>query len=418
VGTVEDPDALLARLLADRAGLAALSRHSLPCPSTVDDHPSTVDSARPPVYAGELGTADRWRLVLGRESRRLGGAAGRCAAALDELYGAGQGEGSEAQKQDRGGQESSFPHPRAWSEELEALFGPGVREEVLAAAVESGRADAAFLLDPGSVRPSVELLQTVLSLAGGMPEATVARLRPLVARIVEELTRQLATRLRPALAGLTTPRPTYRPGGRLDLARTVHRNLAVSRLDEDGRLMLIPERPVFRTRARRSVDWRLVLVVDVSGSMEASVIWSALTSAVLAGVPALTTHFVAFSTEVVDLSDRVHDPLSLLLEVEVGGGTHIAAGLRYARELVTVPARTLVVVVSDFEEGYPLGGLLGEVRALKESGCTLLGCASLDDHGRPRYSVPIASQVVAAGMPVAALSPLELARWVGEQVSA
>jgi Mg-chelatase subunit ChlD len=191
----------------------------------------------------------------------------------------------------------------------------------------------------------------------------------------------------------------------------------VSHLDGDGRLVLVPEKPVFKTRSRRSMDWRLVLVVDVSGSMEASVIWSALTSAILAGVPALTTQFVAFSTEVVDLTDRVHDPVSLLLEVQVGGGTHIAAGLRYARELVTVPARTLVVVVSDFEEGYPLGGLLGEVRALAEAGCTLLGCASLDDAGRPRYSVSVAGQVVAAGMPVAALSPLELARWVGEQVS-
>ena len=157
-------------------------------------------------------------------------------------------------------------------------------------------------------------------------------------------------------------------------------------------------------------------MVDVSGSMERSVVWSALTAAVFAGIPALTTHFVAFSTEVVDLSDRVHDPLALLLEVSVGGGTHIAAGLRYARSLVAVPARTMVVVVSDFEEGYPLGGLLAETRALCESGCTVLGCASLDDAGRPRYSVPVAGQLVAAGMPVAALSPLQLARWVGEQI--
>ena len=34
-----------------------------------------------------------------------------------------------------------------------------------------------------------------------------------------------------------------------------------------------------------------------------------------------------FSTEVVDLSEHVHDPLALLLEVAVGGGTHIAKGL-------------------------------------------------------------------------------------------
>ena len=175
---------------------------------------------------------------------------------------------------------------------------------------------------------------------------------------------------------------------------------------------------MFRTRARRGVDWRLVLVVDVSGSMEASVIWSALTAAILAGVPALTTHFVAFSTEVVDLTDRVSDPLGLLLEVKVGGGTHIAAGLRHARSLVTVPSRTLVVVVSDFEEGYPLGGLLAETRALVESGATVLGCASLDDAGPPAVLGLGGRAARRGGMPVAALSPLELARWVGEKVRA
>lgn len=181
-------------------------------------------------------------------------------------------------------------------------------------------------------------------------------------------------------------------------------------------MTVLPERPVFRTRARRSTDWRLVLVVDVSGSMEASTIWSALTASVLAGVPALSTHFVAFSTEVLDLTDHVDDPLSLLLEVRVGGGTSIARGLRHARELVTVPSRTLVVLVSDFEEGGPIGPLLSEVRTLIDAGCHVLGCASLDDKGLPRYSAGVAGRLVAAGMPVAALSPLELARWVGERV--
>src|SRR6185437_13521914 len=109
------------------------------------------------------------------------------------------------------------------------------------------------------------------------------------------------------------PRPSYRSGGRLDLPRTVRANLRTARRDGAGRVQLLPERPVFGTRARRSVDWRLILVVDVSGSMEAAVIWSALTAAILAGVPALTTHFVAFSTEVTDFTDRVDDPLALLL---------------------------------------------------------------------------------------------------------
>ncbi|MFF4536923.1 DUF5682 family protein [Streptomyces aureus] len=390
-------------------------------PPAAPARPAPTAAAKP-ADGPRLTPTDRWRLLLGRETDKLPQNARRYAHALDELYGAGRGEGStdlgrEGGSPGRGGgREASFPTARDWSEELEALFGAEVREEVLARAADQGRSDVLAELDPASVRPSVDLLTSVLSLAGGMPEKQLARLRPLVRRLVDELAKELATRMRPALTGLATPRPTRRPGGRLDLPRTLRANLAHSRRTADGRTVVVPERPVFSTRSRKEADWRLILVVDVSGSMEASVIWSALTAAVLGGVPTLSTHFLAFSTDVIDLTDRVDDPLSLLLEVRVGGGTHIAAGLRHARSLVTVPSRTLVAVVSDFEEGYALGGLLAEVSALASSGVHLMGCAALDDTGNPRYSVPVAQQLVAAGMPVAALSPLALARWVGDRL--
>ncbi|MCX5001151.1 DUF5682 family protein [Streptomyces sp. NBC_00638] len=431
---------------ADAAGLAALRSLRLPTggngAASTDsgmrgvtdrtEQPVAVSSAVPrsvqapaspaPPAALRITPTDRWRLLLGRETEKLPRSARRYAHALDELYGTGRGEGSSdlgregGARGQGGGRDASFPTAREWAEELESLFGAEVREEVLARAADQGRSDVLAELDPKAVRPSVDLLTSVLSLAGGMPEQQLAALRPLVRRLVDELAKELATRMRPALTGLATPRPTRRPGGRLDLPRTLRANLAHTRRTADGRTVVVPERPVFSTRSRKEADWRLILVVDVSGSMEASVIWSALTAAVLGGVPTLSTHFLAFSTDVIDLTDRVDDPLSLLLEVRVGGGTHIAAGLAHARSLVTVPSRTLVVVVSDFEEGYPLGGLLGEVRALASSGVHLMGCAALDDTGTPRYSVPVAQQLVAAGMPVAALSPLALARWVGDRL--
>ena len=426
--TLSAPPELLARwAAADAAGRDVLTARGIPIPGTPS---GSADSAivapadagsGPDTSAARLTPTDRWRLLLGRQPDKLPADARRYARALDELYGAGRGEGATdlgqaAGQGAGGGQEASFPTAREWADELEALFGGAVREEVIARAAENGRTDVLAELDPAAVRPSMELLTSVLSLAGGLPEGHLAKLRPLVRRLVEELTRQLATQLRPALTGLTNPRPSRRPGGRIDLARTLRANLAHTQRLGDGRTVVVPERPVFNTRTRREADWRLVLVVDVSGSMEASVVWSALTAAVLAGVPTLSTHFLAFSTEVVDLTDQVDDPLSLLLEVRVGGGTHIAAGLAHARSLVSVPSRTIVAVVSDFEEGYPLAGLLGEVRTLASSGVHLLGCAALNDAGVPCYSVPVAEQLVAAGMPVAALSPLELARWVGDRV--
>ncbi|MFE0516597.1 DUF5682 family protein, partial [Streptomyces sp. NPDC058964] len=423
-----DPAALACWTRADLAAREALGGLGLlpaardreePEPATGPAHPRGA-TAGTPGEAHRLAPADRWRLLLGRRTDQLPQSASPLATALDELYGSGRGEGSRGDLLGRGrggGREAPYPGVREWSEELAALFGPGIREEVLAAAAAAGRRDVLAELDPDTVRPSVDLLRSVLRHAGGLPEARLAALRPLVRRLVEALTRELATRLRPALHGTSLPRPSRRPGGGLDLPRTLRANLANARRGPDGTVQVVPERPVFRTRARRAADWRLVLVTDVSGSMEASTIWAALTASVLAGVPTLSTHFLAFSTKVIDLTDHVEDPLSLLLEVSVGGGTHIAAGLRHARELVTVPSRTLVVVVSDFEEGYPLGGLLAEVRALIGAGCHVLGCASLDDAGRPRYSTGVAGQLVAAGMPVAALSPLELARWVGEKIA-
>lgn len=359
---------------------------------------------------------DRWRLVLGKEREKLSPPAGRAARALDELYGRGRGEGSRGDLGGGGGgQEAPFPSTREWSEELEGLFGEAVREEVLGAAAERGRPAALLALDPETVRPSIELLETVLSLKGSLPEGSLSAMRRLVRRVVDELVRELAVRVTPALTGAVSQRPTRRPGGPLDLARTLRANL--DRAERvDGAIRIVPERLVFKTRQRRSMDWEVVLVVDVSGSMEPSVIYSAMMAAILSAVPWVNVRFLTFSTEVIDLSERVDDPLALLLEVEVGGGTHIARALRYARGLVRIPARTLVIVVSDFEEGFPVEGLLAEVRALVESGVEPLGLASLDDAGKPRYCKPIAELVVSAGMPIAALTPLELARWVGERI--
>lgn len=417
---LEDPPELLeAWARADRRGreaIAALGGGLFDAvqalTATLHAPPASAPPA-PPRADHTLPAHDRWRLVLGRQRDQLSPRAARLATALDELYGAGHGEGSRG---GGAGQGAGFPSVREWSGELEELFGESVREEVLGRAAERGIPSAALELDPGSVTPSVELLEQVLSLQGGLSETQLTQLRRLVSRVVEQLVQELAVRLRPALAGLTTPRPTRRRGGPLDLRRTIEANLKTVRHVQGGRPVLLPERLVFRTRARRSLDWHVILVVDVSGSMEASVIHSAIMAAIVAGLPAFTVKFLAFSDDVLDLSERVADPLGLLLEVSVGGGTHIARALRHARELIVVPARTIVVVVSDFDEGRPLGNLVREVRAVVETGAHALGLAALDERAQPRYNRAAAELVAAAGMPVAALTPLELARWISEKV--
>lgn len=203
-----DPALLAAWTGADLAARRALLRRGLftepvgPAAGAADPtpaapHPAVPDVAAPhpaapgvaapaPVVpppptgaarASVLPPADRWRLLLGRPgSRGPTGRSARLATALDELYGTGRGEGSGPGGAGRGGgREAPYPGVREWSEELTALFGPGIREEVLAAAVEHGRGDVLDVIDPGAVRPSVDLLRTVLEHAGGLPEAASRR---------------------------------------------------------------------------------------------------------------------------------------------------------------------------------------------------------------------------------------------------
>lgn len=365
-----------------------------------------------------LSPQQRWALVLGRRREELdGGGQRRLARSLDQLYGNGDGEGSAGGAISGGaGNEPSYPTAREWADDLDALFGEDVREDIAAAAVSARNPLGMDLITGTQPRASVELLSDVLSLAGGMPESMFAKLRPMLKRMVAELSQALATKLRPALRGLQGWRPTTRPSPRLDAVSTIRRNLRHAVPGEDGSPQLVIATPIFRQPIAKRAEWDIIVLVDVSGSMEPSTVFAALTSSILAGVDALSVTFLAFSTEVIDLSDHVDDPLSLLLEIKIGGGTNIAGAVAVAQEHVKVPSRTMLVLISDFDEWGSGDELVARVGALNDSGVKLLGCAALDDTGNARYNAAIASQVAGAGMAVSAVSPTALARWVAEQV--
>ncbi len=359
-----------------------------------------------------LGPGDRWRLILGQQRERMGAAARRVSRALGAGPG-GDGEGAG----DSPGAGTGAPEPgiREWIGELEALFGVDVCQEVVAKRAQK-RPHLITELDPQAAAPSVELLTSILSMAGHLGEGDLAKVRPLVRRMIEQLTRDLASQIAPALYGARSARPTRRPSARLDVARTIARNLHTARESQEGGYYLVPERAIFRAAEKRRLTWEVTLLLDVSGSMEPSVVHTALMASILAGVPWVELSLFAFSTEVVDLSHHIDDPLKLLLEVHVGGGTDIAGAVRFAAERITNPRRSMLLLVSDFEEMGTGQPLLHAIARLREAGVRPLGIASLDDGGNARFSATLARQLGQIGMPVAALSPTAVARWMKEQL--
>jgi Mg-chelatase subunit ChlD len=221
---------------------------------------------------------------------------------------------------------------------------------------------------------------------------------------VAELEQRLADRMRAAVTGaLDRSARTRRPlPADVDLARTIRANLQHFSPDLGT---IVPERLVGHGRRRQSVHRDVILAVDQSGSMAESVVYAGLFGAVLASMRALRTHFVAFDTAVVDLTDELGDPVELLFGTQLGGGTDINRAIAYCEGLVTRPTDTLLVLISDLYEGGVRAELLRRVAALVAAGVQVVVLLALSDKGAPAYDHDNAAALAAMGVPAFACTP-------------
>jgi Mg-chelatase subunit ChlD len=118
------------------------------------------------------------------------------------------------------------------------------------------------------------------------------------------------------------PRP-----GEIDWHRTIRANLKNYVAEKNT---VIAERLV-GYGSRRSALRDVVLCVDQSGSMAASVVYSGIFGAVLATLRAVRTRMIVFDTAVLDLTDLLQDPVDLLCGTQLGGGTAEPCGENTAR---------------------------------------------------------------------------------------
>ncbi len=357
--------------------------------------------------------ARRWRMALGPAASGAlpepEGEAARQDEALTWLYQAAPADA----RRGPGGTQPSRPEALHWLGRIRKLFPKSTCQRIEADALNRFRL-ADLLADPevlARVDPSPATLRLLLSMRGTLPPALLALLRETVRRVVDDITARLRPRIELALSG----RRNRQARGRLaraadfDARTTLRRNLA--HIDpETGRL--IPERLFFHGRQRRSLPWQVILCVDQSGSMTDSVIHSAVMAAILSGLPGVRVRMVLFDTQVVDVSDRLTDPLETLMTVRLGGGTDIGGAMQYCAGLVDDPSRCVLVLISDFCEGGSTRRLETQVAQLVEARVRLLGLAALDDRGDPFHDRRVAARLADLGMQIGAMTPDRLAGWL------
>jgi hypothetical protein len=146
--------------------------------------------------------------------------------------------------------------------------------------------------------------------------------------------------------------------------------------------------------------------------MTDSIIHSAVMVAILSGLPGVNVKMVLFDTSIVDVSDRLTDPLETLMSVQLGGGTDIGRAVAYCETLVEDPERTVLALITDFCEGAPTRPLYAAVARLAEARVKLIGLPALDDTGSSVFDPHVASRVADLGMHVAAMTPNRFAEWL------
>ncbi|MEZ4322809.1 MAG: VWA domain-containing protein [Myxococcota bacterium] len=260
--------------------------------------------------------------------------------------------------------------------------------------------------------PSTDLLKAIVQFKHLMkgPVLEIARAR--VREIVDRIRAELETDCQPALTGPVRPAggPAVRSFRNVDWTRTIRRNL--KNYDTETQ-RLVADRIDYRNRAQDRSRWRIVISVDQSGSMTDSLIHSAVMAGIFAGLPSVTVNLVLWDHRIVDMSEHVRDPLEILMNVQLGGGTDMLPALQYCSALVTEPARTLYVLLSDFYVWGDRAEILGHCEELSAAGVRGIGLCALDSSGTPVHDAQFARELADRGWFVGALTPRRLAEHVG-----
>jgi hypothetical protein len=117
------------------------------------------------------------------------------------------------------------------------------------------------------------------------------------------------------------------------------------------------------------------------------------------------TSLVVFDTAVVDLTDKLADPVEVLFGTQLGGGTDINRAIAYGQTLITRPHETIFVLISDLYEGGVRDEMLRRAAAMSAAGVQMIALLALSDEGTPSYDHENAAALAAMGVPAFACTP-------------
>lgn len=266
------------------------------------------------------------------------------------------------------------------------------------------------------IEPNIELLKNILTFKDMMSQNVKKLAYDIVKKTLEEIKNKMEVEIKRVFYGKKLPNSntTNKIFKNLDIKKTIRYNL--KNYDIKNKT-IFTDKLFFNQNIKKYNPYNIIILIDESGSMLDSVIYSSIMASIFANLPYLSIKLVIFDISVVDLSEHIKEPIDILFKVQLGGGTNIAQALEYAKKITFAPDKTIVLLISDLFDSNDYKLMYKNANDIIESGSKLIVLTALDYNANSIYDKEAARYFSRIGAKVGALTPSKLSKWIIDIIS-
>lgn len=372
---------------------------------------------------------NRWRLILGsfaEDNLEIDGEYSEIDKTLNFLYDREYSQDNKYNlnsqndsnyKKQFGKEKSALTVPK-WISKVKKLFPKETVEIMQKHALEKYKLTE-ILTDENilkEIEPNIELLKNILVFKDTMSKNVKKLASDIVKKIVEDIKKKMETEIKKTFYGKKLPNSTStnKIFKNLDIKKTIRHNLKNYNY-KDKKIFV--DKLFFNQNIKKYNPWNIIILIDESGSMLDSVIYSSIMASIFANLPYLSVKLIIFDISIVDLSKYIKEPIDILFKVQLGGGTDIPMALEYAKKIITAPDKTIVLLISDLFDSNNYKFMYKSANDIIESGSKLFVLTALDYNSNISYDKEAARYFSKIGARVGALTPDKLSKWISETIS-
>ena len=266
------------------------------------------------------------------------------------------------------------------------------------------------------IEPNIELLKNILTFKDMMSQNVKKLAYDIVKKTLEEIKNKMEVEIKKVFYGKKLPNSntTNKIFKNLDIKKTIRYNL--KNYDIKNKT-IFTDKLFFNQNIKKYNPYNIIILIDESGSMLDSVIYSSIMASIFANLPYLSIKLIIFDISVVDLSEHIKEPIDILFKVQLGGGTNISQALEYAKKITFAPDKTIVLLISDLFDSNDYKLMYKNANDIIESGSKLIVLTALDYNANSIYDKEAARYFSKIGAKVGALTPSKLSKWISDIIS-